>query len=811
MPGRRYGAYRLAAPRRLKLLSALLLLMPLGATAFEIGAPAGTPVIGESLRLEFPIRLAGNDKLPAGNCFTLAARPDDVAGDMYPDGLRFALERRGANAVLIVKTTRGIARPIVGFRVQIACDVGIARDFAFFSSEREIASPARRQAMERQARDAAARTRAALPAGMTEMVISRDTRLNWMAHGLYPTSLAMRDEYRRLMKAANPELFGHVTNRVGSVHIPAGTVLRIPANLPQKELPAKSQAQPKVAQMAGLSSPPPVAVTATADVPQARTDDQVDSEQQASAASAPPAPVSPRPAAAAADRLVIGSGQGRVPSLGGQAIGQTLERLEQMMAEKSESDVAMSETLTSLASSFGEVKTYLQGVDERIKRAEAGQQQAQNEIASLRGELRSSFSLLELLLAVIGGSLLGAGLIAFFQRRRQPAQAPTPVDSLRSLVPAAPPAAPANPFAATRASPATAARAGQGQGVSAKTLAVDAVAHSGAAVSGLSKTSSATRIEPAVRSGSADSVNTNTAAAAAAVTGAAAAAITQEQAPEPQAGQAPQAEQITPSAPPQQAEPSVSAAPAASATSDTSATSPAAGAGEELKLPASFSDPVLELADVMTSLGLHDEAATTVLDHIRQHPDQDPSHWFKVLEIYRSTGNRDAFDTATQELRQKLNVAVDDWTKDADGQAKESLEDFPHIAQNLQSLWPRPECEAFLTQLLEDNRDGKRQGFPRPVAEEIVLLRSMLRQSMQLDFPPLDVPEISFANELASETGSEPANEPGKASEHEFTAPPAASQPASDSTDSTDSTNSGLELSLEPTDSATSRESRPLP
>lgn len=632
----------------------------------------------------------------------------------------------------------------------------------FFSSQHEIVAPAKPMAVAPVAAAAAVPVSASAPAhtsvsasGMAEMTVARNTRLNWLARGLYPSSRPLRDEYRRLMKAANPELFGHATDRVGSVHIPAGTVLKIPPNLPKKEAPAKPGA---VRPPAPSVSSAPLATPAA--VPQA-------SASRSDAARVETAPEGQAPRATQkTDRLVIGSGQGRVPSLSGQGLRQTLERLEQMMTEKSESDIAMSETLTSLAASFGEVKTYLQGVNERVKRAEAGQLQAQTEIQSLREELHSSFSLVELLLAVVGGSIVGAGLIAFFQRRRSPAPAPAPTSPRPDAFP--PPAPPVSPASTTSSSgrSATVKKAGP------------AAASRGAA----ERADRADRAEPAGGRGNVAQTRQETPAASQASTVAAASAALPDRfaalkktdaafpaeresdnsdnpfnlptssfiAPAPQASADKAAQMASGLELPASPETAVAETSASASVSESVTREPlefrmddgpddAAGAAgkAESELPRSFADPVLELADVMTSLGLAKEAAAAVIEHIRQHPDQDPSHWFKVLEIYRNTGNREAFDAATQELRQKLNVAVDDWSSESGKQEKISLEHYPHLVQNLQALWPRPECEEFLTKLLEDNRDGKRQGFPQAVAAEIVLLRGMLRNSLQIDFPPI--------------------------------------------------------------------------
>ncbi len=70
-------------------------------------------------------------------------------------------------------------------------------------------------------------------------------------------------------------------------------------------------------------------------------------------------------------------------------------------------------------------------------------------------------------------------------------------------------------------------------------------------------------------------------------------------------------------------------------------------------------------------------------------------------------------------------------------QGKTRLEDDAHLSKALQALWQKPECEEFLTNLLEDNRGGKRAGFPQQVAEDIVLLKTILRMNSRIDFPSI--------------------------------------------------------------------------
>ncbi|MHB1245221.1 MAG: hypothetical protein ACYCZH_02180 [Sulfuriferula sp.] len=58
--------------------------------------------------------------------------------------------------------------------------------------------------------------------------------------------------------------------------------------------------------------------------------------------------------------------------------------------------------------------------------------------------------------------------------------------------------------------------------------------------------------------------------------------------------------------------------------------------------------------------------------------------------------------------------------------ARSHLENqFPHIVQELVAKWGTPDVETYLASLMMDNR-GNRQGFPSAVAEELMLIDTVL-------------------------------------------------------------------------------------
>lgn len=207
--------------------------------------------------------------------------------------------------------------------------------------------------------------------------------------------------------------------------------------------------------------------------------------------------------------------------------------------------------------------------------------------------------------------------------------------------------------------------------------------------------------------------------------------------------------------------PTQSASPSAIGTTSASSNGDSTGASPRQALvsaPATSSDdafdPTLELADIMMSMGLASGAAQALEEHIRANPREALIHWLKLLEVYRKDGHRADFENAARELRKNFNIQASDWLA-LGGQAP-SLEDFTRVIAQITALWNDPaQCVAFMTNLLEDNRDGMRNGFPQPVAEEILLLASIQRSK---------APELTIAKPVAA-PASKPEPDPAAALE----------------------------------------------
>ncbi|MFT3733604.1 MAG: hypothetical protein QM776_00975 [Rhodocyclaceae bacterium] len=171
-------------------------------------------------------------------------------------------------------------------------------------------------------------------------------------------------------------------------------------------------------------------------------------------------------------------------------------------------------------------------------------------------------------------------------------------------------------------------------------------------------------------------------------------------------------------------------------------------------------DSAVELAEIMLSFGRVQGAAQTLADYIRANPLQAVKPWVKLLEVYKAGNMRAEFEALTLQLNKTFNVKPVAWDDfEVAMRAPESLEHLPHVQERLCRVWGTRECQAWLHQLLRDNRQGTRQGFPLAIVDEILLLLAILEASLGPyrpdQDPELDAPPTAHPATVAT-TGTRP-------------------------------------------------------
>ncbi|NMG77709.1 type IV pilus assembly protein FimV [Aromatoleum diolicum] len=150
-------------------------------------------------------------------------------------------------------------------------------------------------------------------------------------------------------------------------------------------------------------------------------------------------------------------------------------------------------------------------------------------------------------------------------------------------------------------------------------------------------------------------------------------------------------------------------------------------------------ESAIELAEIMMGFGRIQGAADTLAEFIASNPRKAVTPWLKLLEVYRAADLRDEFDALARQLNKTFNVKSVTWdTFDEARQSKHTMEQMAHVMKNVQQLWGTRECQAYLENLLRDNRDGTREGFPLSVIDEILMLAAVLEEHLGPYRPPAE-------------------------------------------------------------------------
>ena len=724
------------------------------AAAIGLGSAVQNPVIGQPLRIDIPLLLAPGESMPGPDCIKLSPPADAPDRQFFPRRARAILNAGSKPRVSIIGPDP-VAEPLLEFRLTIGCGNSFARDYIVLSdvpsagslapnsatttnvvaptvvapfaapavvedapvtpreNGRRIKSPRtpRVTAPAASAPGISAEPNDALAADAANTLrLSHDTTLNAMARARYPTNIATRDEYRRLMASANPGLFSGAT-RVGSVLIPAGTVLVIPANLPPLEGKSRANDDPEASSKAAAPKPA-VPTPAPAQIAPQKSD---------------PTPISSK----RQDRLVIGgdaSGTGPVARpLSPRELAGAIERMERMMEDQSRSELAITENLNTLNSAFIEVKNYIETLESRVRQAEEARRALEVKIEN-RPEPKS-LGVIELLALILSLGAAGAGLILLHHRLTMQRLAmgaapglasaatetidsidviePSPLDDTPSASAVSVPTAVAEPKIEPKDPP-------PAQPVPAKPTAAVPPAPTFSPPQVKENRPSLTKTkEPPLPLAQPVIAEPPSAPAVPVL----AAVLDPVSTPDPTLATPIEFEFSLPKADTPVADPVSTYSASTIQFSQASDAEPKDG-------------DAIELADIMTSMGLGKEAARTLVEHILADPKRQISPWFKAFEIYRKTGQREEYEWLAENLRKHLNIQPDTWEEE--GKDTRSLVNFRHLTKELIALWPSPECGDFLQNLLHDNRDGVREGFPRLVAEEITLLQGVLQHRLQL-------------------------------------------------------------------------------
>ncbi len=148
-------------------------------------------------------------------------------------------------------------------------------------------------------------------------------------------------------------------------------------------------------------------------------------------------------------------------------------------------------------------------------------------------------------------------------------------------------------------------------------------------------------------------------------------------------------------------------------------------------------DSAIALAEIMLTFGRVQGAAETLARHIEESSPRNPRPWLMLLDLYRRGGMRGEYTKLLPAVRRNFNLDVPAWQDlETTVSGLRSLEDFEHVAERVKAAWGTQACMDYLYELVHDNRDGQRSGFPLEVVEEIVLLMLILEEAYSLQPKP---------------------------------------------------------------------------
>ena len=102
--------------------------------------------------------------------------------------------------------------------------------------------------------------------------------------------------------------------------------------------------------------------------------------------------------------------------------------------------------------------------------------------------------------------------------------------------------------------------------------------------------------------------------------------------------------------------------------------------------------------------------------------------WLYLLDIYRETQDQEKYEALRKQYAGFFNVNIPLWEDHDMEEKSRSLEDFPHVVQQICNRWPQRGIVAFLESLLIDDRNGKRAGFDLPVYRDLMMLISLAKE-----------------------------------------------------------------------------------
>lgn len=141
-------------------------------------------------------------------------------------------------------------------------------------------------------------------------------------------------------------------------------------------------------------------------------------------------------------------------------------------------------------------------------------------------------------------------------------------------------------------------------------------------------------------------------------------------------------------------------------------------------------EDILDQAEVFMAHGHGEFAIHLLQEHLRAAPMESPVPWLLLLDLQHRAGDTEGYAATSADCRRYFNINLSGHPISQEGnEPGPGLEAYPHLLERLVAMWNTPDIDAFLNELIYDDRGGTRVGFEPGAYRDILLLRDISKQS----------------------------------------------------------------------------------
>ncbi len=142
-------------------------------------------------------------------------------------------------------------------------------------------------------------------------------------------------------------------------------------------------------------------------------------------------------------------------------------------------------------------------------------------------------------------------------------------------------------------------------------------------------------------------------------------------------------------------------------------------------------------AEFFVVIGQDEAAIDLLMAHVRSSGGKSPLPYLKLLDIYHRRGERETYERLRERFNRRFNAYAPDWaTGPSSGP---SLEAYPAVMSQLQTLWPTPDQALPQIEALLFRRHSNEGTFALPAYAELLFLAAIARDLAEQAAPAGEV------------------------------------------------------------------------